>query len=764
MNTIDPQVERTRFLYNGLSASLPISLLAAVALAWVHWSLVPQALILLWLFLLAGATALRATLLLYFRRAERQGQDRSRIWLIRFRRGALAMGLAWATGAGVLSQSGDPLSEFFLAFAMAGISSGVMIALATDRLSALLIIGPMLLTLGLALVLPGNGLSPMAGAIVLLFLLFLALMTGRIQSSFEENFRLRQQAESQRGVIRDNELRWRFALEGSGQGLWDWDMITGQVYYAPRWARMLGHESPELEPLLRTREERIHPDDLLRVHSRLNAHLRGETPLFEAEYRMRHREGHHVWIHDRGQVIERTSSGKPIRMIGIQEDISRRKRVEKSLYEERQLFATGPVALFIWDTVDSGRVLYASENVQDLLGYAQGELMSPDFNYADLIHPEDVARVLNEHQDHARSEVHQFEQSYRLRHRGGHYRWFYDITRPERDETGRMQRIRGYLFDQTRLKEMEQALAQSERQNRALLEAMPDLVLRFNAEGRYLDWHSGNSALLYAQPQRFIGKTLSQVLPDQAAWTLYEGIHSVLLHGRMRRVEYALEIGPATHHFEARLVKLNDDEVLAVVRDVTTQKQAAERINQLAYCDTLTHLPNRRLLMENIRHAMAAGQRSGQHGALLFLDLDHFKALNDTHGHAIGDLLLQQVARRLREAVREADTVARLGGDEFVVMLEDLELAEDEALQQARQVGQKILDALGQPYDLDGMAYRCTPSIGISLFHGRRLDVEELMRRADQAMYQVKKTGRNGMHVFHASTTRLLHFPTQDRQ
>ncbi|TVQ74590.1 MAG: sensor domain-containing diguanylate cyclase, partial [Chromatiaceae bacterium] len=760
MSTIDPMAERTRFLYNGLTASLPISLLAGVVLAWVHWGLVSPALILGWLSLLAGATALRATQLLSFRRAERQGQGHGRVWLSRFRGGALTMGLAWAVGAGVLSQSGDTQAQFFLAFAMAGISAGVMIALATDRVSALLIVGPMLLILGLALVLPGDGLTPMAGAIVLLFLLFITLMSGRIQTSFEDNFRLRQQAESQRGVIRNNELRWRFALEGSGQGLWDWDMISGQVYYAPRWARMLGHESAELEPVLRSREERIHPDDRMRVHATLNAHLRDETSLFEAEYRMRHRDGHHVWVHDRGQVIERTSSGKPIRLIGIQEDISDRKRVEHSLHEERQLFATGPVALFIWESVDDGRVLYASENVQDLLGYTREELTSPEFNYADLIHPEDVARVLNEHHDHALSKVRQFEQSYRLRHRGGHYRWFYDITRPERDEAGRIRRIRGYLFDQTRLKETEEALAHSERQNRALLEAMPDLVLRFNSEGRYLDWHSGNTALLYAQPDRFIGKTLSQVLPDQAAWSLYEGIHSVLLHGRMRRVEYSLDIGSATHYFEARLVKLNDSEVVAVVRDVTTQKQAAERANQLAYCDTLTQLPNRRLLMENIRHAMASGQRSGQHGALLFLDLDHFKALNDTYGHAVGDLLLQQVAGRLREAVREADTVARLGGDEFVVMLEDLELVEEEALQQARQVGQKILDALGQPYDLDGMEYHCTPSIGISLFHGRRLDVEELMRRADQAMYQVKKTGRNGMHVFHASTTRLLQFPT----
>ncbi|AHK80759.1 hypothetical protein M911_13210 [Ectothiorhodospira haloalkaliphila] len=763
MSTIDPRTERTRFLYNGLTASLPISLFAGVILAWVHWSLVSPALILTWLALLAGATALRASLLYRFRRAERQGRQQGRIWLIRFRRGALAMGLAWAAGAAILSQSGDTQAQFFLAFAMAGISAGVMIALATDRLSALLIIGPMLLSLGLALVLPGEGLSPMAGAIVLLFLLFVALMTGRIQASFEDNFRLRQQAESQRAVIRDNELRWRFALESSGQGLWDWDMISGHVYYAPRWARMLGHESAELEPVLGTREGRIHPDDRMSVHAQLNAHLRGETALYEAEYRMRHREGHHVWVHDRGQVIERNPSGKPVRMIGIQEDISRRKRVEHSLHEERQLFATGPVALFIWEAVDTGRVLYASENVHDLLGYTRMELQDPRFNYVDLIHPEDMGRVLNEHHDHARSGVRQFEQSYRLRHKGGYYRWFYDITRPERDEAGRIRRIRGYVFDQTRLKEMETALADSERKNRALLEAMPDLVLRFNSEGRYLDWHSGNTALLYAQPDRFIGKTLTQVLPEEAAWALFEGIHSVLLHGRMRRVEYSLDIGNATHHFEARLVKLNNDEVVAVVRDVTTQKQAAERMGQLAYCDALTQLPNRRLLMENIRHAMAAGQRSGQHGALLFLDLDHFKALNDTYGHAVGDLLLQQVAGRLREAVREADTVARLGGDEFVVMLEDLELIEEEALQQARHVGQKILDALGQPYDLEGMEYHCTPSIGITLFHGRRLDVEELMRRADQAMYQVKKTGRNGMHVFHASTTRLLQFPTQDR-
>ncbi|MDY0105834.1 MAG: EAL domain-containing protein [Giesbergeria sp.] len=187
---------------------------------------------------------------------------------------------------------------------------------------------------------------------------------------------------------------------------------------------------------------------------------------------------------------------------------------------------------------------------------------------------------------------------------------------------------------------------------------------------------------------------------------------------------------------------------VAAFSDISERKEAEEKIRHLAFYDPLTRLPNRRLLLDRLQQAMVLGGRTGHHGALLFIDLDQFKSLNDTLGHDVGDLLLMEVARRLQEAIRASDTAARLGGDEFVVMLEDLAPDTTEAAEQARVVAQKVLAALNQPYQLAGHELRSTPSIGVTLFAGQRTSIDELMRQADLAMYQSKSAGRNALHFF----------------
>lgn len=182
--------------------------------------------------------------------------------------------------------------------------------------------------------------------------------------------------------------------------------------------------------------------------------------------------------------------------------------------------------------------------------------------------------------------------------------------------------------------------------------------------------------------------------------------------------------------------------------NITDRKLAEERIQQLAFYDLLTQLPNRRLLLDRLRQALVASARKEKYGALLFIDLDHFKTLNDTLGHDIGDLLLQHVAERLVKCVREGDTVARWGGDEFAIVLSDLgETAQDAAFR-TETVGEKILTALNHPYLLSGHEYTSSPSIGIALFDDHQLSAEELMKRADIAMYQAKKAGRNTIRFF----------------
>jgi len=181
--------------------------------------------------------------------------------------------------------------------------------------------------------------------------------------------------------------------------------------------------------------------------------------------------------------------------------------------------------------------------------------------------------------------------------------------------------------------------------------------------------------------------------------------------------------------------------------DITENKDAVAEIHRLAYYDPLTHLPNRRLLQDRLDQELAAATRNGLYGAILFLDLDNFKTLNDTRGHDAGDQLLVEVARRLRAVVREGDIVGRLGGDEFVVLLEDLSAEAEVAAMLTKRVGEKVLDALARPYSFDGYEHHCTASIGIRLYRERET-IEELLRHADLAMYQAKKAGRNTLCFF----------------
>ncbi len=186
-----------------------------------------------------------------------------------------------------------------------------------------------------------------------------------------------------------------------------------------------------------------------------------------------------------------------------------------------------------------------------------------------------------------------------------------------------------------------------------------------------------------------------------------------------------------------------------ITREITERKRLEEQVRQLAFNDPLTRLANRRLMLEHLDQAMSASKRSHRHGALLFLDLDNFKPLNDQHGHGVGDLLLIEVAERLKACVREADTVARFGGDEFVVLLCELGTQHDEATAQAAAVAEKIRTRLAEPYGLQAapsapaIGHQCTASIGVAVFHGRDESQDSVIDRADAAMYQAKEEGRN---------------------
>ena len=223
--------------------------------------------------------------------------------------------------------------------------------------------------------------------------------------------------------------------------------------------------------------------------------------------------------------------------------------------------------------------------------------------------------------------------------------------------------------------------------------------------------------------------------------------------GAYKRMEAtdALDSHQPPVHAVEELVKLSttfDGMAMSIEKDIAQRKASASEIKKLAFYDPLTSLPNRRFLLDSLRQGTASSARTGRGGALLFLDLDNFKSLNDTLGHDIGDMLLQQTAQRITSCVREDDTVARLGGDEFVVMLRDLNEIPVEAATKAEVIAEKILIALAKPYQLSLHTAHITCSIGITMFNGHEHPIDELMKQADIAMYQAKKAGRNTLRFY----------------
>jgi diguanylate cyclase (GGDEF)-like protein/PAS domain S-box-containing protein len=311
--------------------------------------------------------------------------------------------------------------------------------------------------------------------------------------------------------------------------------------------------------------------------------------------------------------------------------------------------------------------------------------------------------------------------------------------------------LRRYMAASLRVEMLEERQASHDHLT-AIIRAIPDLLFEVDIEGRYLDYSTTNPELLAMQPDQYIGRKLTELLPSAAAATVMAAIAEANEKGSSYGSQIHIRVPSGELWFELSIARKHDHRAekptfIVLSRDITERSQAQQRIEQLAFSDMLTGLPNRRLFLDRLRQSMAVSERKGSYCALLFLDIDKFKTLNDTLGHHVGDILLMQIADRLRRAVRECDTVARLGGDEFVVLLEQLETEEADAARQAQGVAEKVAGQLGREYDLDGHKYLGTTSIGIALFNGQEASCDELLRRADLAMYQAK-SGHSPMCFF----------------
>ncbi len=394
-----------------------------------------------------------------------------------------------------------------------------------------------------------------------------------------------------------------------------------------------------------------------------------------------------------------------------------------------------------WKTPD-GKLAYVSPACQRLTGYSPQELLQNPVLLDDMVHAEDRETWMG-HDQHSANGREGKSLELRILTKGGKIRWIQHSCGPVYDGDGSFLGIRGSNTDITSRILIEQDLRESEERYLDLLENANDLIQSTLPDG----------TLLYVN--RVWRETMGYSADEISALNLRDIIHPDSFDHCMASFQGILS-GNSSNLVEAAFITKDGRKVLiegsvncrfykgrpistrGIFRDVTARKEAEERVRRLAYYDTLTDLPNRDLFRDRLERALSRARRNRRTAAVAFLDLDRFKNINDTLGHAHGDLLLQEVARRLTEAVRETDTVSRFGGDEFVILMADMGQRHG-----ATVAANKILNAFSRPFDLDGIEVAVSTSIGLALFPDSGEDVETLLKNADTAMYQAKNLGRN---------------------
>ena len=414
----------------------------------------------------------------------------------------------------------------------------------------------------------------------------------------------------------------------------------------------------------------------------------------------------------------------------------------------RALFNQATVGVAQVDSA-TGQFVRVNQRYADILGYSPEEMVGMTFQ--SLTHPDDLAADLAQVRRLQSGDVPEYRLEKRYIHKDGHEVWG-DLTVSSMWASGSAPGHHiAVVQDITARKRMEENLRANEQRLRSILERLPMGLCLVQDDG-----------LISFRNQRYVqicGYTQEEV-PDTDTWwqraypdaAERDAIRQRLLDTRHLGViplaEYTIRCADGKY----KPVEISGIFVeggrLITMQDLSERKAAEEEINQLAYYDPLTRLPNRRLLMDRLQQALATSARHQRSGALLMLDLDNFKTVNETRGHDRGDALLLQVAHRLRGCVHEDDTVARQGGDEFVVVLEDLGDSPEEAAARAEDVGQRILGVLREPYQIDGAAHHSSLSMGVTIYSGTRETVDELLKRADLALYQAKNAGRDTLRFY----------------
>ncbi|APW43566.1 hypothetical protein RS694_14175 [Rhodoferax saidenbachensis] len=523
------------------------------------------------------------------------------------------------------------------------------------------------------------------------------------------------------------------------------------VHFSHGYAEMTGAPQKMSAPQGIYKQQVVAQD--LNIFKNALRQMNGET----VEYRYIHADGSTRWI--RSRMHRQIEHGVVKADFGIVQEITAERQAMEALQAQlafiQKITSRAPGVLFEFQAWPDGRMNFPfiSAGIEQFIGVTEREVCEDAHQFFNHIHRDDLPHLLEVSQEATRT-LTPWECEVRTWPRSGPQRWLLGSAVPEVRPDGAVLWC-GSFLDITARKSMLEQLQQSEMRFRSLTELSSDWYWEQDADFRFVHVDGSTESTNGVPTKVYVGRTRwdSGVLGvTDAQWAAHKAQlerHEPFRDFEMQRlredgsmswvsISGAPILGPRGEFRGYR----------GTGRDITARKQAEADIERLAFFDALTGLPNRRLLIDRLNHALEASARHTSHGALLFIDLDNFKILNDTMGHHTGDELLKQVADRLSKCVRSADTVARLGGDEFVVMLEEIGEMPADAAALAETVGKKILLALNQEYDLEGQRHHSSPSIGVTLFFQHAHSLDELLKRADLAMYQAKAAGRNTLRFF----------------
>ncbi len=561
--------------------------------------------------------------------------------------------------------------------------------------------------------------------------------------------------------ISDITERMELALLGNKDGLWDWNLVTNDIYYSPRWKEMLGYQDNELQNKFSTWKNLAHKEDVLRVLKELQNHINQNTEYYDGTHRLKHKDGTWVWINARAKAIF-DKDNNPIRMIGTHTDITQEKNLQLKYQQQVQIIEQTHDSVISTDL--NGIILTWNNASVTLLGYTDQEAIG---QHVSILYREEDIKELNN--------------SINILLKTGEYNADLYLVKKSKeimpvslslsllkDEHGIPISMVGYSQDITIRKKAEEELKEQHKYLQSIIDGIDDPIMvikeDYTVELMNNTLRESTQHITIADPSSPKCYEISHHRstpcdgfehPCPLRDVLETNEHITVIHnhdnanGENRYIELS-----ASPLFDK---EKNCIGIIESARDITEHlevqgelKKQKNILNHQAHHDALTGLPNRVLFNDRLIQAIEKGKRNKSKVALLFIDLDHFKEINDSLGHAVGDEILKIVTSRLRKTIRKEDTVARLGGDEFTVILEDIRQAQD-----ASFISNNILKVLSKSIKINENILYVSSSIGISIYPDDGASAQNLLKFADSAMYKAKDEGRNNFQYYSSEMTEL---------